>query len=334
MRATRTIQLLAVLSMAAAIAGLASSARPRAVAAAPAGVQPPPPPRQPKNPLRNAITARAPSVARADLLACQQLSRATVQQGRDLNLDDFKKQLSGTWVRQLTWYGVPVETESALYFDLTGNAPSAMMFDQSNVGKGPLAARVDDITSSPERLARTTTLTFLDCDYSMVDTYFKISDELVFEGVQFRGSGARPLEGAFAQLSRSDFFDRRVDARVSALAGKRRGVEMLMPSLGAAFFGTISVRPTRVGRFAGATLQMDGEYRFSHFGATPDESDRIQFSGKETAQFFMEGDAFVASKRAAGGRGLRLPDGWNTACDASFDIQPVIYERVVLEPGR
>jgi hypothetical protein len=209
--------------------------------------------------------------------------------------------LQGTWVRELTWYGVSVENESALYFSFKGNTFSAMMYDQSNLGKGPMRRRLEEIKSSPERLAKTPTLTFVDCDYWIVDKYYKISDEIVMEGVDVKVQESSPqqLKSAFDQMVAKGFFSRRLGgAATDSLKTNARSPidEVLTPSVGGAYWtGALqTARTPQSGRYMGAALRMNGDYRGSHVGTAGEGAD-VRFTGTETAQFFMEGNTFVAS---------------------------------------
>src|SRR5437868_15025695 len=58
----------------------------------------------------------AKSLARADLLDCRNTD-SKITRGSDLSVEEVAKRLQGTWVRRLTMHGVPIETNSFLYFD-------------------------------------------------------------------------------------------------------------------------------------------------------------------------------------------------------------------------
>lgn len=308
-----------------------------------------------RNPFREAYTTRTPSVARADLLACQELPRSVNPNPRNLDPAAFAKMLTGTWVRQLTWNGVVVENNSALFFDFTGNNAVAMMYDQSNLGGGPMWNRVNEIRNNPDQLTRTPRLTFVDCEYEIVDTYYKVSDELLFDGLPVRGAttaraGGGSLREAWKQLVDNRFF--RFEQKERNLA-KEPGAEMLTPSVGGAFW-QVSMQPTNVGRYRGVTLKLNGDYRGAHVGEVGTGSDArfagqedVKFAGNETAQFFMSGEKFVASTRTllpksmlarTGSRAGNLATsvgGWSTDCADFFALpDPIIWERVVLEPGQ
>src|SRR4030095_5662061 len=181
-----------------------------------------------KNPIKDAINDPAPSITRADLLACSQIAKAKAKAQRNLDVGAFTDLLNGTWVRELTWYAAPGQTEPSMYFDFR-RSHTALMFDQSNLGKGPLSARLEAIKRSPETLSRTPTLTFVDCDYSMVDRYYKISDDFVFEGIPVRPNDSQPLESAWSQLQSAGIFDRPAEPG-------RQGAETLSGCVGGGYW--------------------------------------------------------------------------------------------------
>jgi hypothetical protein len=299
-----------------------------------------------RNPFREAYTTREPSIARADLLACRELATAKNAAPRDLDLKQFAQALTGTWVRQLTWNGVVVDNNSALFFDFRGNEPQAMMYDQSNMGGGPMFKKVQEIRNNPTLLAKSPRLTFVDCDFLIVDTYYKVSNDFLFDGLPTKVTAAekavngKPLAMAWTQLISNKFF--RVEKQESQMAVEP-GAEMLTPSVGGAFWKA-KLEPAQVGGFKGANLKLDGEYQGAHvneegigksarFAGAAD----INFKGGENAQFFMVGNKFVSSARSLGTRSLaagELASGWTTDCAEFFNLpQAVVWERVVLDPG-
>lgn len=297
-----------------------------------------------KNPFKDALRTSNPSIARADLLACAQLGQAKHNKLGDLDIEEFARTLTGTWIRELSWYGVGVQTESALYFDFIvadGKATGdAMMFDQSNLGEGPLGAMLENLKRDPEAMEKIPTLVYVDCDYSMVDRYYKISNDLLFHGLggmahtSYTASagvldgGETALSSTWKHLNSNGFFDR----RFPIIQGQ---AEMLLPSVGGSYWPVASVTQSRGDQDAeGALLQMSGDYQFVHAG----DEEVFKFSGNEIGQFHMEGGAFIASKRATGStatgsnQASSTVEGYDTDCDEIFFQVPVNYERVVLEP--
>lgn len=286
---------------------------------------------EPKNPFAEAIRSEMPSIARADLLACSQLERAQITDPQPIEVDEVKKMLNGTWVRELTWYGVSVETESAYFFDFRRGEGSALMYDQSNLGHGLLASRLESIKRSPERMKKTPTLTFVDCDYAMIDRYYKISDGIVLDGVQGWSAG-ESLGSIWQLMNETGFFKRRFprDTKMP---------EMLEPSVGGAYWPVVSLKELKVGDMQAVSLEMKGDYTFVHVG-----SDRVNFEGREVARFFQQDGKLIATLPAAGLKAtgsnpgdledlLNAKAGWLTDCDQSFGLLPVNYERVVLQNG-
>jgi quercetin dioxygenase-like cupin family protein len=288
-----------------------------------------------KNPFLEAVTTPAPSIARADLLAVRQLGDARIRNGRDLDVKAFSRALTGTWVRELTWYGIPVQNESALYFDFRGDNLTAMMFDQSNLGKGPMARRLDTLKEA-KAINRVATLTFVNGEYLIVDRYYKVSEGFIFDGleVKVKAEEARPLKAAWDQLDSSKFFDRRFGA--SDLAVGAGDSEVLTPSVGGAYW-QVSLTPSKIGKLAAADLKLDGIYRGAHVGDAG-KGGKVQFQGTEVAQFFMEGNKYVCSKRELGSSETlagQKAGGWMTDCASFFNLpHPINWDRVVLDPGR
>lgn len=299
-----------------------------------------------RNPFRQAYTTKTPSIARADLLACQELSKAKIAKPGNVDVKKFSEMLTGTWVRQLTWNGVVVENNSALFFDFRSGTPTAMMYDQSNLGEGPMTAKLEEIRDNPAMLEKTPRLTFVDCNYYIVDTYYKVSNDFLLDGLPVqplsaaaKAPDARPLKAAWDQMVSKRFF--RFEKAESKMAGEP-GAEMLTPSVGGAFW-QVSLKPVKMGRFTGAAIQLDGDYRGAHVGETGigdnarfTGAQDVQFKGVERAQFFMDGDFYVSSvsptgQTALGGAQLA---GWATDCADFFALpEEIIWERVVLDPG-
>lgn len=308
------------------------------------------------NPFRTARST-APSVARADTLACGKLASARAVAPANLDLAEFARAITGTWVRELTWYGQLVVNESALYYsvDAQTGTLTGMMYDQSNLGTGPMYAKLEEIRKSPDRARTTRTMTFLDCDFGIVDKYYKISDGLEFafgaRMANFTAAANQPLKDVFDRMTAQGFFKldrtellRRPTVRI---AGEKVVNEVLTPSVGGAFW-TGSVRASRArgagltANVQGVTLQMKGTYRGAHVGDADAGAD-VQFEGNESAIFFKEGDAFVAASPArrairVGPRGAGLAaidvGGWSTDCGSFFGFDDVIiWERVVIGVG-
>ncbi len=306
------------------------------------------------NVFRTAVADPTPSIARADLLACSQLQKARSLDGRNMTPQDLAGALQGTWVRELTWYGIAVDNESALYFQFNGADFTAMMYDQSNLAMGPMRQRLQAIRTNPELMAKTATLTFVDCDYFIVDKYYKISDQHVIEPASFRSSGLQvetlnlpkdlrdvsgqpgtALRNVWNALQRGGFFDQdlRSRAQVRLQAGGQPLNEVNTPSVGGALWKG-SLKSANIANLQGVSLQMDGEYAGAHVGAA---QGRVRFTGSEVAQFTKEGDSFVSTVRPTGAAEAiagQINAGWLTDCAKFFGLpDPIIWERVVLKPG-
>jgi hypothetical protein len=307
---------------------------------------------KPTNPFR-AARAGAPSVARADTLACSKLTAARAVAPASLDVAEFAKTLTGTWVRELTWYGQLVVNESALYFNVdpkTGQL-SAMMYDQSNMGRGPMYAKLEEIRTSPDRAKAATTMTFLDCDFGIVDKYYKIADTAEFSFGQripnLSAAKEQPLKDVFDKITAAGFFrmSRQDIGRrpTELLAGDRVVNEVLSPSVGGAYWeGNMRTSPAKgpaglTAAIQGVALRMKGTYRGAHVGNRDSGAD-VQFEGNESAIFFKEGNAFVAAtgraRTATGPRaGLEALDigGWSTDCGDFFGFdEAILWERVVV----
>lgn len=282
------------------------------------------------------VTPERMSIARADLLVCDAGNgNLPIQHGRNVDLAAFAKVLNGTWVRRLTWAGLPLETESAFYFDLGAKGGQVMMIDQANLGEGPLTRKALALANQPNGLIKTPTLTFVDCELKYVDRYIKIADGPVFEGmpvssVSSRPSLAkgapRPLESAWSELVGKAFFDRFQSAVRLDLAARKVGGEMYLPArVGALWQADLKAEP--VAGLYGARLHMKGQYRGTLEGMPIGKT----LPGIETAQFFMEGGNYVAA---------RIPDqnltGWEAeACPEFLGLTGDLdWERVVLDPGQ
>lgn len=318
-------------------------------------------PRQ-TNPFRVSRLA-APSVARADMLACTKLRTARAVAPASLDLAEFAKTLNGTWVRELTWYGQLVVNESALYFNIdpASGQLTGMMYDQSNMGRGPMYAKLEELRTSPDRARAATTMTFLDCDYGIVDKYYKISNDVEISLGQrvpnLAAARNEPLKAVFDRMTSAGFFRlsqpeilRRpavlVAPNVKAAADKIVN-EVLTPSVGGAYWeGSLRSGRARgpaglAANIRGVTLQMKGTYRGAHVGDANAGAD-VQFEGNESAVFFKEGNAFVAAT-PAGGIGAKGPragmaslnaGGWSTDCADFFGFgEAIIWERVVVGAG-
>lgn len=301
------------------------------------------------NPLQQAFTTPTPSIARADLLACQELSRATARNPGNLRVEDLADMLSGTWVRHLTWNGVPIETDSALYFDLQGERPTALMYDRSNMGGGPMADRLEQLKRSPAQLAVTPTLTFVDCDFLIRDEYYKVSDEFLFDGlpVEVSETSEAPLPAVWKQLVAQDYFDK---ANAAVDTGpvtedslvENPGLELTLPAVVGAHW-QVNLTPIKMSGYNGVQINLDGEYRGTHVGFEIGEAAH----GVETAKFFMEGERFVSSVLPGGripgptfasnelaAESTEISGGWETECDDVLELSEEInWERVVVSPG-
>lgn len=183
-----------------------------------------------RNPFQEGLVTSTPSIARADLQACKELTRARPRNQRNLDPRQLMTALRGTWARELTWYGVKVETESALFFDVRGDTLVGMMYDQSNLGAGPMTARIEQLKRSPDTLNTVPTITFVDCDYSIVDKYYKVSTGFQFDGLADAlralapaARGAAELKGVWDQMVASRFFARTYDVFNRIQAAKING---------------------------------------------------------------------------------------------------------------
>ena len=262
---------------------------------------------------------RPASIARADLLACEQLDSARSLDPQDVDVEELADLLTGTWVRQVTWHGVPIPTESAIYFNLRdGKLQSgvlrgkAFMFDQSNLGKGSLTRKVEHIRDS-SKFFETPTITFVDCDYDVLDQYFKISDDFDFGDLQVRPGR---LHQVWNQLVSTGFFDYKTI--VPAHLTQRAGGELFAPSRVGVMFAEASLAQKTYGGHKGARLHLVGEYRGSHAGFNLGEG----ADGEETADFVKEGNVYVSRN-------------WETDCDEFLELPvPVNWERTVINPGR
>ncbi len=315
------------------------------------------------NPFRISRTA-APSVARADMLACTKLRSARAVAPASLDPAEFAKTLNGTWVRELTWYGQLVVNESALYFNMdpASGRFTAMMYDQSNMGRGPMYAKLEELRTSPDRARAATTMTFLDCDFGIVDKYYKISSDVeVSLGPRIANltvARNEPLKAVFDKMTGAGFFrlsqaeiGRRpalfIAPTVKTTAQDKVLNEVLTPSVGGAYWEG-SLRSGRArgpaglsASIQGVTLQMKGTYRGAHVGDANAGAD-VQFEGSESAVFFKEGNAFVAATPPggiqgtgprAGGASLNV-GGWSTDCADFFGFgESIIWERVVVGAG-
>jgi hypothetical protein len=304
----------------------------------------------------SAVADPTPSIARADLLACSQLQKAKSLDGRNMAPQDLAGALQGTWVRELTWYGIAVDNESALYFQFSGTDFTAMMYDQSNMALGPMRQRLQTIRTSPELMAKTATLTFIDCDYYIVDKYYKISDQNVIDPASFRSSGFQiealnlpkdvrdvagepgsGLRNVWNTLQRGGFFDQdfKSRAKVALLAGGQPLNEVTSPSVGGAIWQG-SLKSANIANLQGVSLSMSGEYAGAHVGTG--QGQRIRFTGSEVAQFTKEGDSFVSTVRPTGATEAiagQINAGWLTDCGKFFGLpEPIIWERVVLKLGQ
>jgi hypothetical protein len=305
------------------------------------------------NPFRVAQITRTPSVMRADLNACKELGRARPADPRPLSVADFGKALTGTWVRDLTWYGNPVDSESGLYFDVnpqTG-ALTGMMYDQSNLERGPMFERREALKKDRALRAKTVTMTFVNCRYNIVDRYYKISEGHEFAFSQrARNIGSmtgQPLKSVFERLRSQNFFTLQDDerSRVAKMSGSQPLNETDTPTVGGGIFeGTVTTRATRWPGLReglqGIYMRMTGTYEGSHVGLSTADG-KTSFTGVESAVFFRDGDAFVASTRATnitgpatGGDLASRIGGWSTDCAGFFNLpDPMIFERVVISTG-
>ncbi len=263
---------------------------------------------------RRPAPARVASPTTADLSVCPTAAPVKAKTSASLAIDmnAFRNYLSGTWVRELTWNGVAVQNNSALYWDLVNNGTVAMMFDQSNLGKGPMTTMLEAIKADPVKLAATPVLTFVDCQFNIVDKYYKVSSQFLFEGLPTsvpKVSGPGNLTRVFNDLKAAGFF--KLDGTLAPAAAT--GGEMYEPSVGGALW-QVGLRGTT----AGADLSMSGQYVGAHVG--PAGSSDVMFTGVENASFTNENGSYVSSY-------------WSTDCAEFFDLpQAVIWERVVMNP--
>lgn len=291
------------------------------------------------NVFQKGVNDPAPSIARADLLACAQLEQAQITDGEALKPEAMAEMLNGTWARELTWYGIPVENESAYSFLFDGLKFEAMMYDQSNLGSGEMASAIAEIRSSPKRMSATPTMTFVDCDYAIIDKYYKISDQpMVARDLRVTANSIAEggLRAVWDQLVDQGFFKREFESEAILRANKGRILnEVTTPSVGGAYW-TGSLKPVRIQDIDGTEIDMDGIYVGSHVGAAG-EGQRVDFEGTERAQFITEAGAMVASARQIGSSDIaagEIAQGWLTDCADWFGLPSAInWERVVIEPG-
>jgi hypothetical protein len=316
------------------------------------GTQPPP---GQQNPFRVATRVPAPTVLRADLQACNELARARPQKPGAVSVQDFSRAFNGTWIRELTWHGTVVTNESAMYFTIDGGTGklSAMMYDISNLEKGPMHKRLEALRQDPDRLAKTTTMTFVNCRNQIVDKYYRISEGVEYDLGARAGSltklAGRSLKDVFEQMRKQNFFGLRDDERskvaLFAGPGEQPLNEVRTPSVGGGFWeGSVTRRAAAwpgMRNVGGLVLQMKGTYEGSHVGLTT-ANGKVTFEGTETAVFFREGNSLVASMRSVARAGLPARSGtaaleiggWTTDCADFFNLNDaIIWERVVLENG-
>ena len=99
------------------------------------------------------------SHAHSDPLACTNVQisqRAPLIAPTNAGVADFARLLHGTWVRRLTIRGVPVETNSFLYFDTSSpeaGQGQALMIDRTYQGWDNLASRSGSAYTNPARPA-------------------------------------------------------------------------------------------------------------------------------------------------------------------------------------
>ncbi len=254
------------------------------------------------------VTRAYPPITTADLGICGSIGRVKATQPRAVDNKALRAWLSGTWVRQLTWHGVLVENNSALFFDLNNGGTTAMMYDQSNIGRGPMTIALDAILADPAALAATPVLTFVDCQFNIVDKYYKVSNEFLFDGLPVSGGkvgGAGSLQRTWDELSGAGFFK----LTTNQLSKRVPPGDAYIPSVGGAFWKV---------SLTGSQLTMNGQYRGAHVG--PQGNQDVVFTGVERANFVNDGGTYVT-------------DSWDTDCAEFFNLaQPVIWERVVLSP--
>src|SRR5262245_106359 len=181
----------------------------------------------------------------------------------DVDINEFSKKLHGTWVRESTWSGVPLETTSAMYFDTRSNLINAMIFDQSNQSKGPLWYRLQTLKANHETLMKTPTMTFVSPDVLCVDRYFKISDALAFDGLDVRPDSADPTRSVFDQLNHNGFMKVKLDAATIKRESKNPAAQYMFPSARLVHWrGTLT--STTIGGGRGVTLMLEGQYRAAY----------------------------------------------------------------------
>ncbi|MEM9553201.1 MAG: hypothetical protein AAGC60_03005 [Acidobacteriota bacterium] len=269
--------------------------------------------------IENFPEADLPALTRADLYACEQLDEATAQQPGDASTAEFAQALSGTWVREVTWYGVSMPTESVLFFDLRPSGGVAMMYDLVTLGLGPMSRELDAIRNSLALRARTPELTYLICDKGIRDSFFKISDEHIFDGLPVETMSDLSLDDVWQQLIEQKYFDRH-QFPLPAEMRDEPGSEVLTPSVVGAFWN-ITLQPVTIDSKRGVRMSLEGEYRGSHWPAGE------VLSGLEFGDFLRDGDAFVAAVgHSANDRSGR--DNYVNKVDPNY---PIAMDRVVLD---
>lgn len=288
---------------------------------------------------------RPGGVMRADLSICGSLGPVQASQPATVDPAQFAHRLHGTWARDLEWKGVKVETESALYFDASGGQLAGMMYDQSNVGTGPITRQLESLRASGQ-LSSLPVMTFVDCDYDIVDRYYKISSDFVW-GLDFQPADPTSLRSTWDELVASGFFNRTftpastgtvasVVADDTSTGGGSPNV--LDPSVGGAYWqGSLAGDGQ-----GGALLRLNGDYRGSHVGDGTAGSGSVQFLGTEVGRFFGDGASYVAATSGPQPEGMDARSGlaalemggWSTDCADFFDLSSaIVWERVVLAPG-
>lgn len=232
------------------------------------------------------------NLAVADLQVGVSPAALTGQDTQDLDLDEFSQKLQGTWVREPTWSGIPLETTSAMYFDVKGKTISGMIFDRSNVDKGPLWHRLKSIKANQSLLSKTPMMTFVSSDVLCIDRYFKISSSLAFDGLDILPDASDPTRSAFDQLSQNGFMRVHLETALRAEARQSALAEFNFPAARLAHWrGSLS--SVTIGQSAGATLLLEGQYRSAYIAGG--KAINEDFAGLEVAHFVRSGNAFVSA---------------------------------------
>lgn len=306
---------------------------------------------------RNPFTGvpfNASSVSRADLSVCSVAGPRVAENPRDLAVSEMAQQLRGTWVREVTWHGAQIETTGAMFLATAGNTLTGIIFDRSNLEKGPLWHALQVVKADPGRLMNTPVITYVSCGLGVVDKYYRVSDQLLLDQIGIAQSQADALRTAFEQLSTNDFLHPDFSRAIAYAQSRGSLPEILAPSVKLALWSG-ELKPANIGGRKAVTLRVEGVYRDS-FLSPQFQPVRKDSTGTELANFFRNGDDIVSTvgfavdgtaaakskrkqsrtaERSASLENAALGGGW-WADDCAPELgNPIIaWDRVVLSSGR